>query len=48
MKKQIVTVEPTFSERIWGGTRIRSQFNGVTDIDPVGEIVVCRCFEKER
>lgn len=38
MKKQIVTVEPTFCERIWGGTRIRSQFNGVTDIDPVGEM----------
>ncbi len=38
MEKQIITVEPTFSERIWGGTRIRSQFNGRTEIDPVGEM----------
>jgi len=38
MKKQIVHVEPVYKERIWGGTLIKTRFNGKTDIDRIGEL----------
>ncbi len=38
MKKQIVHVEPIFKERIWGGTQIRTRFNGASDIERLGEM----------
>lgn len=45
MEKQIVKIEPEFSERIWGGERIKSEYNGKTDIDPVGEMWSVIAFE---
>lgn len=38
MDKRIVTVEPVFKERIWGGTRIQNEFNGHTNVEPLGEM----------
>lgn len=38
MEKQIVEIRPVFKERIWGGNKIKSYFQGNTDIDPVGEM----------
>lgn len=45
MKKQIIHVEPIFKERIWGGTQIKSRFNGKTDDDRIGEMW-CVCALK--
>ena len=45
MKKQIVKLEPEFRERIWGGEKIKKEFNGKTDITPVGEMWVAAPFE---
>jgi mannose-6-phosphate isomerase len=45
MEKQVVKLKPEFRERIWGGEKIKTEFNGDTDIDPVGEMWVVAPFE---
>lgn len=45
MKKQVVKLEPEFRERIWGGQKIKSEFNGKTSVDPVGEMWSVAPFE---
>lgn len=45
MKKQIFKLIPEFRERIWGGQKIKTEFNGQTDIDPVGEMWVVAPFK---
>lgn len=45
MKKQVVKLEPEFRERIWGGEKIKTEFHGKTDIDPVGEMWNVAPFE---
>lgn len=45
MNKQVVKLEPEFRERIWGGEKIKTEFHGKTDIDPVGEMWVVAPFE---
>jgi len=40
MEKRIVTVMPVYKERIWGGHKIKADFNGQTDIEPCGEMWV--------
>jgi mannose-6-phosphate isomerase len=46
MKKQIIHVEPVYKERIWGGTLIKTRFNGLTEIDRIGELW-CVCAMKD-
>ena len=45
MKKQIIHVQPVFKERIWGGKLIKTRYNGVTDIEPVGELWSVAAFK---
>ena len=45
MKKQMDHVEPVYKERIWGGTQIKTRFNGKTEIDRIGELW-CVCALK--
>ncbi len=45
MEKNIVKLRPEFRERIWGGEKIKTEFNGDTTIDPVGEMWVVAPFE---
>lgn len=47
MKKQIFKLIPEFRERIWGGEKIKTEFNGQTDIDPVGEMWVVAPFKNK-
>lgn len=35
--REIFYIDPYFEERMWGGSRLRSEFGYVTDVDPVGE-----------
>lgn len=35
--EELLYIDPFFEERMWGGTRLRSEFGYVTDVDPIGE-----------
>lgn len=41
----LIHVEPVYKERIWGGTLIKTRYNGQTDIDRIGELW-CVCALK--
>jgi len=45
MRKQIIHVEPIFKERIWGGTQIKTRYNGNSELDRIGEMW-CVCALK--